>query len=81
MKIENRKIVMKHIERIEWLEEQKKAWEVCTDYAEERIIGLSPDLGRVPLRMSGVNFESIKSQSISYYEEEIAKLIKELEEL
>lgn len=79
MKIENREKVLEILERIRNYEERRNNWERSVDI-EDTIIGIFPS-GRSRLFLDGIKYEMLKAQSISYYEEEIAKLINELEEL
>lgn len=81
MKVENRAIVLDILEKIETLERRKEDWERCFNYAEKSVDGMCERGGRARLCLDGIDFEMLKAQSISYYEEEIAKLINELEEL
>lgn len=62
------------------MERRKEAWDQCHNYAETCVVGMCK-AGRIKLCLDGIDFEMLKAQSISYYEEEIAKLINELEEL
>lgn len=79
MKIENREKVLEILERIRNYEERRIFWERSVDI-EDTIIGIFSS-GRCRLFLDGIKYEMLKAQSISYYEEEIAKLINELEEL
>lgn len=79
MKVENSKRVLEILEKIRIYEERRNNWERSVGI-EDTIIGISPS-GRSRLFLDGIKYEMLKAQSISYYEEEIAKLINELEGL
>lgn len=79
MKVENSKRVLEILEKIRIYEERRNNWERSVEI-EDTIIGILPS-GRCRLFLDGIKHEMLKAQSISYYEEEIAKLINELEGL
>lgn len=79
MKVKNSEKVLEILEKIRIYEERRNSWERSVD-VEETVIGIFSS-GRGRLFLDGIKYEMLKSTALSYYEEEIAKLINELEEL